>query len=297
MIDPNFWIDEKLGTCDPMERFTFMGLISQADDEGRLNGHPALIKSVIFPYDYGITTEQVNEWLTTLHSKGLIMRYEVSGQSYICITNFLKHQTINKPTASKLPAPPAGNHGPNGGGGNDPVPLPEDYGSTPSQEKRKEVEEKEKGKEVEAEVEKQTADNPFTFYEQNFGVLGSYMSEEINDWCNTMSDELVIEAMKRTLSQNHRKWSYVSSILRDWHGKGIKTIAEAMAEQQEKNQKVVPIRDNRAREDKLPASVQWQMEHQKAGSFDNQKKWTVADDPELSARLAALRRRDNTGTQ
>lgn len=293
MIDPNFWIDEKLGTCDPMARFTFMGLISQADDEGRLNGHPALIKSLIFPYDYGITTEQVNEWLSALQTRGLIVRYEVSGQSYISIPNFLKHQTINKPTASKLPAPPDGNQGPGGGGGNDPEPLPDDYGSTPSQKKRKEVEKKEKGKEVEAEVESTTADNPFTFYEKNFGVLGSFIAEEINDWCKTLNDELVIEAMKRTLSQNHRKWKYAASILRDWHGKGIKTVAEAEAEkqqfQQQKGHKVVPLRDN-LKVDKLPESVQWQMQQEKGGAIHPSKGRLLQDDPVMMEKLERMRK-------
>jgi len=106
MIDPNFWTDEKLGTCEPMARYTFMGLISQADDAGRLNGHPALIKSQVFPYDYNITPDQVNDWLNQLEQKGLIRRYEVDGQSYICIPKFLKHQKINRPSESKLPAPP-----------------------------------------------------------------------------------------------------------------------------------------------------------------------------------------------
>ena len=106
MIDPNFWTDEKLGTCEPLARYTFMGLISQADDAGRLNGHPALIKSQVFPYDSDIMPDQVNGWLNQLEQKGLIRRYEVDGQSYICIPKFLKHQKINRPSESKLPAPP-----------------------------------------------------------------------------------------------------------------------------------------------------------------------------------------------
>lgn len=292
MIDPNFWIDEKLGTCEPLARLTFMGLISQSDDEGRLNGHPALIKSLLFPYDYGITTAQVDEWLNSLHSKGLIQRYEVSGQSYISIPNFLKHQTINKPTRSKLPAPPIGNQGPNGGGDDDPKSLPEDYGSPPSEEKRKEEEREEKRKEAEAEDNgRTTTANPFQFYEQNFGVLGSYISEDIKDWCKTLSDELVVEAMKRALSQNNRKWKYVTSILRDWHGKGIKTVADAEAERLEhshqKSRKVVPLR-----EDKLPALVQLQLEQQKSQPpMEPTESKTIEDDPELKAMLESLRQK------
>jgi hypothetical protein len=106
MIDPSFWIDEKLGTVEPVIRLLFMGLISQADDEGRLNGHPALVRSLIFPYDHHITPDDLDEWLNILARLNLILRYEVDQQKYILVVNFKKHQTINRPQPSKLPAPP-----------------------------------------------------------------------------------------------------------------------------------------------------------------------------------------------
>lgn len=105
MIDPSFWTDEKVGTVEPRARLLFMGLISQADDSGRLSGHPALIKSLIFPYDYDITLLDVEKWIGLIAERNLIRRYEVNSQKYILITNFNKHQTINRPQPSKLPEP------------------------------------------------------------------------------------------------------------------------------------------------------------------------------------------------
>jgi hypothetical protein len=106
MIDPGFWTDEKLGTLTPLHRILFMGLISNADDEGRLQGHPALIKSTIFPYDIDITVSDVQLWLNDLCNKKLIQIYSVDEQVYIFIKNFLKYQQINRPTPSRLPEPP-----------------------------------------------------------------------------------------------------------------------------------------------------------------------------------------------
>lgn len=106
MIDPGFWTDEKLGTCSRDERLLFMGLISNADDDGRLPGHPALLKSMIFPYDYDITPEDVEKWAQNLFKKQLIAIYKANGQTYIWVCNFSKHQSIKKKTDSKLPAPP-----------------------------------------------------------------------------------------------------------------------------------------------------------------------------------------------
>lgn len=103
MIDPSFWIDEKLGMLDITTRLLFMGLISNADDEGRLVGHPALIKSIIFPYD-DITIEDINNKLKSLANWKMIILYKNNNQSYIQVTNFKKYQTINKPTPSKYPS-------------------------------------------------------------------------------------------------------------------------------------------------------------------------------------------------
>lgn len=122
MIDPDFWSDEAVGALSLCGRLLFMGLISQADDEGRLRGNPALIRSQLFPYDEDVTASVVSQELVAIERVGLIVRYAVDGQQFIWVRNFSKHQTINKPTASKLPPPPDVTS---------PAPLPEDYGSTP----------------------------------------------------------------------------------------------------------------------------------------------------------------------
>lgn len=102
MISPEFWTDEKLGLMPIEARLLFMGLVSNADDEGRLPGNTLLVKSMVFPYD-NYSTNKLDEWLKLLHQKHLIIRYVVDFQTYIQVVNFLKHQTINKPTKSKLP--------------------------------------------------------------------------------------------------------------------------------------------------------------------------------------------------
>lgn len=126
MIDPDFWTDEALGTCSVVARLLFMGLISNADDDGRLRGNPALIKATIFPYDEDLTPDDVDDQLDWLRDKLLIRRYHVGGQSYIDIPNFRKHQTINKPTPSKLPPYKEESGRPT-------TPLQEDSGSPPEQ--------------------------------------------------------------------------------------------------------------------------------------------------------------------
>ena len=69
----------------------------------------------------------------------------------------------------------------------------------------------------------------YQFYQSNFGVLPPSIGEDIEYWCNDLSPELVLEAMKRTLEQNKRTWKYTKGILRDWEQKGVKTLDDVKA--------------------------------------------------------------------
>ena len=103
MIDPDFWSDEKLGRCTRDERLLFMGLISNADDEGYGRGSIKLLKSTIFPYDEDLKSSVVDKMLSNLVQENLVIIYKVDGQEFYFLPNFKKHQTINRPTSSKLP--------------------------------------------------------------------------------------------------------------------------------------------------------------------------------------------------
>lgn len=66
--------------------------------------------------------------------------------------------------------------------------------------------------------------NAFTFFEENFGFLAPFISENIQHWINELSEELVIESMKIAISKGKRNFKFCEGILRDWYGKGLKTV-------------------------------------------------------------------------
>lgn len=102
MIDPNFWTDEKLGECCIEERLLFMGLISNANDEGYGRANPKLLKSIIFPYD-DFKANDLEKWIYHLAELHIVILFTYDEQTYYYLPNFLKHQTINKPTKSTFP--------------------------------------------------------------------------------------------------------------------------------------------------------------------------------------------------
>ena len=101
MISPEFWRDEEIGAWSIEARLFYIGLWSFADDEGRLRAHPKLLKSQIFPYDEKINIEKLKAEVSKK-----VLWYKVDGQEYGYIKNFLKHQRIDRPSKSQLPAPP-----------------------------------------------------------------------------------------------------------------------------------------------------------------------------------------------
>lgn len=104
MVKPDFWDDEKLSKLSRDARLTFIGIWTHADDVGICKGNLKWLKNNIFPYDE-IKSEIFEKWIDELSRLKVIMPYTASGEKYIHIKNFLKHQTINKPTPSKSPQP------------------------------------------------------------------------------------------------------------------------------------------------------------------------------------------------
>jgi hypothetical protein len=102
-IKPEFWQDEKLAPLSPIARLVFLGLISMADDAGRVVDNVKSIDGFVFPH----TNDTSREALDTLARLSRIQRYQAqSGQRLIQILNWTRHQKVDKPSKHLLPPPP-----------------------------------------------------------------------------------------------------------------------------------------------------------------------------------------------
>jgi hypothetical protein len=109
MIDPSIWTDVKIGSLSRDERLLFIGCFSNADDEGRLPGNPAFLRSVIFPYDDLSITEvrQMRDRIAATCKN--FVTYAVDGNEYIAFRKWREYQSVRYPQPSKYPAPPEQN--------------------------------------------------------------------------------------------------------------------------------------------------------------------------------------------
>lgn len=105
-IDPNFWTDIYISKLTPIERLLFIGCFSNADDEGRLPGNPAYLRSVIFPYD-DISLNEIKEMRDSIieKCKNLVL-YEVDGNEFLAFRKWRRYQSPRYPQPSQFPAPP-----------------------------------------------------------------------------------------------------------------------------------------------------------------------------------------------
>jgi uncharacterized phage protein (TIGR02220 family) len=90
-LKPGFFKNEYLAELNPLTRILFEGLWILADREGRLEDRPKKIKAEVLPYDDCDVNKMLDELMNS--KEQFIIRYEVNGNRYIQIVNFLKHQT------------------------------------------------------------------------------------------------------------------------------------------------------------------------------------------------------------
>ena len=61
-------------------------------------------------------------------------------------------------------------------------------------------------------------------YESIFGMINSFVFQNLEQWCEDLSPDLVIEALKRSKSANNFK--YTENILKNWDSRGVKTVVD-----------------------------------------------------------------------
>lgn len=102
-IKPEFVESESVGKLSRDARLLFILLWTFVDDEGRARASSRLLASHLYPYDDD-AGERIDTWLDELATAGHIRIYGIDGDSYLDIPKWLKHQKIDHPSKSRLPA-------------------------------------------------------------------------------------------------------------------------------------------------------------------------------------------------
>ena len=220
MISKAISLDEKVNALsDDTARLLFTWLITHLDCEGWMHGDAITVKSIVFPRR-NISTKKVEKYLKELENcgeksgkSGLITRYFVNGNQYLCMKNFEKHQTglrKDKELQSQIP------------------PFTPDQGRSEVGNGLTQDKVKDKVKE-EVKDSSFSKEDVFEIYKRELAgmheeeAISEYMEGEIEGAINIFSAAWVVDAIREAVKQNKRTWVYVVGILKNWkrYGKNV----------------------------------------------------------------------------
>jgi len=108
MLSKDISLDEKVDALsDDTARLLFTWMIPHLDREGRMYGDAQVFKSLVAPRRH-YSLRKVEKSLKEMVNLGLIVRYNVNGNTFLFTPNFEKHQTglrKERESPSQIPSP------------------------------------------------------------------------------------------------------------------------------------------------------------------------------------------------
>jgi hypothetical protein len=108
-VPPEFCSDELLEACSILATLLLYRLISQADDQGRLPGHPKYVKAICFGMRADVTERKVTAALDELVRACFVLRYDLRNRVFLQIDRWFDLQGKwgqRRTYPSRYPAPP-----------------------------------------------------------------------------------------------------------------------------------------------------------------------------------------------
>lgn len=108
IIKESLFSSEKISELSDFNFRLWIGLITQADDYGRGDARPAIIKGRVFPLRERVRLQDIEDGLATLAAGSCVSLYEVGGKPYYQFPNWQDHQRVRN-AKPKFPPPGASN--------------------------------------------------------------------------------------------------------------------------------------------------------------------------------------------
>lgn len=225
MISPEIWDSENFSKLSILARLVFIGMISNADDEGRGKAKAAFLKSKLFPYDESMRVADVESALDEVAENMSVTMYSHDGNEYYSFDNWKKWQRVDKPSPSNIIPYDSEScniirgtfqeHSPNV-----PRTLPPN------------IIEKKKNRKEDKTTEDNTAppvavpQNIIDAFQNNIAPLTPIVMQAIADWLDDVDADMIEWAIREAAEHNKRNWKYIEGILRNHFNAGRTTLAQ-----------------------------------------------------------------------
>ena len=257
---PNRIIKETICTSDTIDSLTdfeevvFYRLIVNCDDFGRFDARAKVLSSKLFPLK-SISPAKIQDAINALCAAGLISLYIVDDRPYLQVTTWDKHQS-KRAKRSKYPSPDESNCKQMI---SDDVQVNADAmqmisddenadaskcmhmisnASKCSRIRESRIENRESYSDActredttdgDGEDERPRTDTVEAYALNNLSTLGYRAMQELADFINDLSGDIVRHAIDNALDKGVRNWSYVRAILNSYVDHDVKNIADAKA--------------------------------------------------------------------
>ena len=105
-LKPEALQHRKIGRLSDRAFRLWIGMLTQADDEGRLVADTGQLRVLTFGYFQDVGENDVEIALKEVVDTGIVALYEAVGVRYAIFPSWHDHQLISHPSRSKLPGPP-----------------------------------------------------------------------------------------------------------------------------------------------------------------------------------------------
>lgn len=104
IIKASAFTSDSISNLSDFQFRLWVGLITHADNVGRGDARPAILKGQLFPLRDKVRDSDIKKALEALADNGSIFLYEVSGKPFYAFPKWFEHQRL-RPDNSKFPAP------------------------------------------------------------------------------------------------------------------------------------------------------------------------------------------------
>lgn len=247
IISSGILTSESLSQLTWFEQAVFFRLLVLADDYGRYDGRPAVIRGQAFSL-HNVTNSDIEKALSRLAAVGIVSNYVVDGRPYLQLEHWGKYQRLRN---SKEKFPPQPDSAADciesfGSRGNSPQ-LAANCGLNPNPNPNPNPN---TGIPPIPPTGAAAADAALCrcsdFYQQNIGTLSPSTFGQLKEWLSVLSDDVIMLAIQSAADNGKRNWAYIRAILKRCADTGIRSRADWEAAESARNKPVKPPEGKRS---------------------------------------------------
>ena len=230
MISPDIWDSENFSKLSVLARLIFIGMFSNADDEGRGRAKASFLKSKLFPYDESMRVADVESALDEVAENMSVIIYSHDGNEYYSFDNWKKWQKVDKPSPSNII--PFG-EGCNIIRGTFDEHSANTRGTFPPNRIEQNKNRKEDKTTEDNRPPSAVPQNIVDLYQENISrnYITSAELDNLEFWLTRVDADMLEWAIREAVDSNKRTWKYTEAILNNHFNAGRTTLASVLESQ------------------------------------------------------------------